>query len=112
MNWYGIVDGRGNAALAQDRLHAIAILELDDVDMVDVSFVVQTFRRRDADLGKLRVVRVGVAPSSIVPAIQMRQLCVENRGLKCVKAAVISLDDMLVLLGLTQIAQQAQTIRK
>src|SRR5580692_2183861 len=106
MNRDGIVNAGGNAALAQCGLHALSILNLYNVEVVDVALVVQVQRRFDADFAKKPVVRRGMTAASIVPSIEVAKLNVEYGGLQRIQPAVVTLDDVFVLFCLAQIAQQ------
>ena len=97
-------------AMPRSREHALhvgAVLDLDDVEMVDVSFVgagAAAARCRSRESFASYAARV--AAPRIVPAIQMAKLYVEDRGLNRIEAAVSGLHEMLVLLALSEIAQQ------
>src|SRR5580658_1338594 len=107
MDWNRIVNAGGDAAVAQCGLHAITVLDFDNVEMIDVALIVQAYRRFDADLAEKPVVCDGMTAASLVPRIEMAELYIEHRGLQRIQAAVVALNDVFVLFCLAQIAQQA-----
>ena len=78
MDWDGIVNAGGDAALAQRGLHAVAILDFDDVEMIDVALIVQAHRRLDADFAQKAVVCGGMIAASLVPPIEVGELYVDT----------------------------------
>ena len=88
----------------------VAMFDFDNVEMIDVPFCAQAGRRLDTDLRQSRIVCGGVAAARFVPLVEMTQLHVEHGGLNGVEPAVPSLDEMLVFLALSEIAQQPQPL--
>jgi hypothetical protein len=107
MDWNRIVNAGGDAAFSQCGLHAISVLDFDNIEVIDVALIVQAHRRFDAAFAEKPIVCGGMTAASLVPRIEVAELNVEHRGLQRIQAAVGALDDVFVLLCLAQVAQQA-----
>src|SRR6185436_20860152 len=91
----GVVDLAADAGAFEVREDAVArfpsLGEPDDVLVIDVAPPRQLLRQDDALVGGLREqapVDLRVAPPSLVPRLEVRQLDVENRRLERVDAEV------------------------
>ncbi len=105
-----MVHVRSDPAPAQLGANAVALAHPDDVVLIDVPLVAAARGRREAGVGKERVVAPGDREPARVPSVETAQLHAQHRGLHRVEPAVVADDQMLRLDLLPEIARDAHAL--
>ena len=110
MQWRRIVDAGLDPPGLQCLAQPIAVLGLDDEQVVDMPAL--RARRRDPDGHSLQVLPVGVRQvlAARVPAVQVGQLHPEYGGLDGIEPVIEGQADVLVLRLLAVVAQLADRV--
>src|SRR5271157_5965110 len=85
---HGVMDGRGNTCRGQTAADLIALGMSGDTEMGDIILTCRDARKSQIRAQRRLLEATGDAPTLRVPAVQMRQLDPQDRGLQLVESGV------------------------